>query len=64
MLPKEIQDPVQKWIQENGLFALIIIACVLVALTSLIYFPRDNPIEQAAEKEIESITGVRIDLTP
>lgn len=64
MLPDEIKLQIIDWIQRNGLFALIVIGCVIVALTSLLFLPKDNPIEQAAEKEIEIISGLKVDLTP
>lgn len=44
--------------------ALFILVLVIIAYLSLIFLPRDNPIEQEAEKIIEQETGIKLDLTP
>ena len=44
--------------------ALFILILIIIAYLSLIFLPRDNPIEQATEKVIEQETGLSIDLTP
>lgn len=43
---------------------LVVTVCAVTALVSLLWLPRDNTIEQAAEKEIEVLTGLNIDFTP
>lgn len=64
MLPDELKCPIKKWIEDNGLFALIIIGCTITALFSLFFFKADNLIEQAMEKQIEHLSGVKVDFTP
>ena len=63
MLPEEIKTKISEWLKENGLVALLISVCAVTALVSLLWLPKDNPIEQAAEKEIEVLTGVPVDFT-
>lgn len=63
-MPEEIQSELAVWFQKNWAVALLVFACVVIALASLIWLPKNNPIEQAAEKEIEILTGVPVDFTP
>jgi hypothetical protein len=63
MMPEEIKTKISEWLKENGLVALLIAVCAVTALVSLLWLPKDNPIEQAAEKEIEVLTGVPVDFT-
>lgn len=51
-------------IAPNKTVVLICLFVALIAYFSLFFLPRDNPIEQAAEKVIEEETGFIIDLTP
>jgi hypothetical protein len=64
MMPEEIKAKISEWLKENGLLALLIAVCSITALVSLLWLPKDNPVEQAAEKEIEVLTGVPVDFTP
>lgn len=64
MLPEEIKLKLEFWLKENWMVALIILGCTIVALGSLIWFPKDNRIEELAEKEIEVLTGIPVDFTP
>lgn len=42
---------------------LIILGAVIATYLSLIWLPKDNPIEQAAEELIKEETGLVVDLT-
>lgn len=64
MIPKELRDEFIAFWEQNWAIALIITMCVGTALFSLLYLPKDNPIEQAAEKVIEEETGVKLDFSP
>lgn len=64
MIPEEIKNTLSGFVKENFLMILIVTVCAVTALTSLIWLPRNNVIEQAAEKEIEVLTGLNIDFTP
>lgn len=64
MIPKELKDKAVAFLKANGFAIVIVSICALVALVSLIWLPADNPIEQAAEKEIEVLTGYHVDFTP
>lgn len=44
-------------------FVVTLVASI-VGVTSWIFLPKDNPIEQAAEKIIKDMTGVDVDLSP
>lgn len=60
MIPTEIKD----FLKAHGFKILIVSVSALVSLFSLLWLPANNPIEIAAEKEIESLTGFNIDFTP
>lgn len=51
-------------IAPNKKTAALILFLILIAYASLLVLPKDNPIEQEAEKIIEEETGIKIDLTP
>lgn len=36
----------------------------LIGIVSLIWLPADNAVEQIAEKQIENLTGIKLDLSP
>lgn len=48
----------RKWV------VLICVIAMVIAYLSLVFLPKDNIIEQEAEKLIELETGVNVDLTP
>lgn len=46
------------------LIFFVIAAAVVIGVCSQIFFPPDNPVEQAAESVIKANTGVDVDLSP
>ena len=64
MIPPEIKSAVLKFLKDNFFMILVVIVCTVTALVSLLWLPKDNAIEQAAEKEIEVLTGLPVDFTP
>ena len=64
MIPPEIKAVIKDFFEKNWKMALLILSLVIVGYASLLWLPKDNPIEQAAEKVIEDETGIKVDLTP
>ena len=64
MIPLELQLKFQEFMKTHGFKVVLVSTCTIVALTSLLWMPKNNPIEVAAEKEIELLTGFNIDFTP
>ena len=55
-----MDDLTKSWIYS----VLAILGLIAIGYASLIFFPKDNLIEQAVEKVIEQKTGLNVDLTP
>lgn len=64
MIPDEIKLPVKNFLLKNWIIIIILISCIGVGYTSVVFLGKNNPIEQDIEKVIEVETGVKIDLTP
>lgn len=64
MMPDEINDSLNSFITKNYSKIFLVLLLVMIGLFASIFLPADSFIEQAAEKEIEIITGYEIDFTP
>jgi len=53
-----------KTLKEHKGKVMLLAVAVLAAYMSLLWLPKDNPIEQAVEEVIEEETGYKVDLTP
>lgn len=51
-------------INKSNLLISVIVFLIAVAYLSLLFLPKDNPIEQTVEKVIKETTGIKVDLTP
>ncbi len=67
MMPNEVKDMMRTiilFMMRHSKKIVILILLALLGISSWIYLPFDNPIEQFAENEIEKISGFKIDLSP
>lgn len=44
--------------------AFFLITAIIIGVLSIGFLGNDNPIEQATEKVIEDVTGIKTDLSP
>lgn len=64
MIPPEIKLMISQFISDKWKVAVIVFAAVIVGYLSLIWLPKDNPIEKEVEEIIKEETGLTVDLTP
>lgn len=64
MIPPEIKLMISQFISDKWKIAVIVFAAVIVGYLSLIWLPKDNPIEKEVEEIIKEETGLTVDLTP
>lgn len=55
---------ISQFISDKWKIAVIVFAAVIVGYLSLIWLPKDNPIEKEVEEIIKEETGLTVDLTP
>ena len=67
MMPNEVKDMMRViilFMMRHSKKIAVLILLALLGISSWIYLPFDNEIEQFAENEIEKISGFKIDLSP
>ena len=67
MIPNEVKEVIRYFLDLLGLNSktiIFLLAMVFLGVFSWIFFPKDNPIEEYAESQIQLKTGVKIDFSP
>lgn len=63
MIPEDLSNEIYAFMVRNWGAIVLVSICTVVALFSLLFGKPDNSIEQASEKQIEGITGLKVDFS-